>query len=100
MIIAIVKAKIKEGEHAELKRIATILQYEFAAKEEGCEQYESFIDGDTFITIERWSDQTSLDKHLKAEHVATYVPLLRACVVGNVFDVQFIESDKVSFVTI
>ena len=100
MIIAIVKAHIKQGSHEELRRIANILQHDFAPHEKGCEHYESFIDGDTFITIERWSDQASLDIHLQAPHVATYVPLLRECVIGNSFDVQFIESDKVSFVKI
>ncbi|WP_407636330.1 putative quinol monooxygenase [Solidesulfovibrio magneticus] len=60
----------------------------YAAHEEGCEQYESFIDEDTFLTIERWSSQQALDAHLKSAHVATYVPQLRACVVDGAFAVQ------------
>ena len=100
MIIAIVKAKIKNNKHDELRKIANILQYEYAVNEKGCEQYESFIDGDTFITIERWSSQESLDLHLEAEHVKVYVPKLRECVVDETFDVQFIKSDDVSFVKI
>jgi len=100
MIIAIVKAKIIPGKHDQLRVIANKLQYEYAAHENGCEQYESFIDGDTFITLERWSNQEALDVHLKADHVATYVPQLRECVVGGGFDVQFIKSDDVSFVRI
>ncbi|RXJ82540.1 putative quinol monooxygenase [Arcobacter sp. F2176] len=100
MIIAIVKAKIKNNKHDELRKIANILQYEYAVKEEGCEQYESFIDGDTFITIERWSSQELLDLHLEAQHVKVYVPKLRECVVDETFDVQFIKSDDVSFVKI
>lgn len=94
------KASIKENKHAELRKIADILQFEYAPKEEGCEQYESFIDGDAFITLERWRDQASLDEHLKASHVEKYVPLLRACVVGEAFDVQFIKSDDISFARI
>lgn len=100
MIIAIVKAKIKNSKDKELREIANILQYEYAINEKGCEQYESFIDGDTFITIERWSSQELLDLHLEAEHVKIYVPKLRECVVDETFDVQFIKSDDVSFVKI
>lgn len=100
MIIAIVKAKIIEGKEKEIKEIAHILQYNFSVNEKGCEQYESYIDGRTFITIERWSSQEELDIHLEAEHVKKYVPLLRECVENGVFDVQFIKSDDVSFVKI
>jgi len=100
MIIAIVKAKIKAGKEEDLRNIANILQYEYALDEEGCEQYESFIDNDTFITLERWTSQKHLDVHLKTQHVKKYVPLLRECIINNSFDVQFIKSDKVSFATI
>jgi quinol monooxygenase YgiN len=100
MITAIVKAKIIKEKKTKLREIANILQYEFAPKEKGCEQYESFIDDDTFITIERWSSQKELDIHLETEHVKKYVPLLKECVVNGVFDVQFIKSDDVSFVKI
>lgn len=100
MIIVIVKAKIKNGKNEELRELANILQYEYAVNEKGCEQYESFIDGDTFITIERWSSQELLDLHFEAEHLKVYVPKLRECVVDETFDVQFIKSDDVSFVKI
>jgi quinol monooxygenase YgiN len=97
MIIAIVKASIVTGMQEQLRKVAEILQFQFAPHEQGCEQYESFIDGDTFLTIERWSSQEALDRHLNAAHVAKYVPLLRECVTGGSFQVQFIESDKVKF---
>lgn len=100
MIIAIVKATILENMHERLRNVANILQYTYAPREEGCEQYESFIDKDTFITLERWNSQQSLDAHLKSAHVATYVPQLRACVVDGIFTVQFIKSDDVSFMTL
>ncbi len=98
MIIAIVKAKIVSDKHEELRAIANRLQYEYAPHEEGCEQYESFIDGDTFITLERWRNQEALDIHLKADHVTKYVPQLRECVAGGYFDVQLIKSDDVAFI--
>jgi quinol monooxygenase YgiN len=100
LIIAIVKASIKENKHTALREIANTLQFEYAPHEEGCEQYESYIDGDTFITIERWQDQASLDIHLQASHVEKYVPLLRECVVDGCFDVQFINTNDVSFTRI
>lgn len=100
MIVAIVKASIKKGEHEALRKIADILQFEYAPNELGCEQYESFIDGDTFITIERWTDQASLDIHLNASHVEKYVPKLRECVVDGCFDVQFIQVSDISFARI
>jgi quinol monooxygenase YgiN len=98
MIIAIVKAKIKNDKKKQLKEVSDILQYQFAPNEKGCEQYESYIDNDTFLTIEKWSSQKELDIHLEAEHVKEYVPKLRECVVGETFDIQFIKSDDISFV--
>jgi quinol monooxygenase YgiN len=100
MIVAIVKALISEGKHSQLREVADILQNEYAPHESGCELYESFIDGNTFLTIERWSSQEALDAHLQTAHVAKYVPLLRACVVGGSFDVQFIQSGDIRFVKI
>jgi quinol monooxygenase YgiN len=100
LIIAIVKASIKEGKHEDLREISNILQFEYAPHEEGCEQYESFIDGNTFITIERWRDQASLEIHLKANHVEMYVPKLRDCVIDGCFDVQFIKTDDINFTRI
>jgi quinol monooxygenase YgiN len=100
MIVAIVKAKILPNKHEALRKIALILQNEFAPHEEGCEQYESFIDGDTFITIERWTNQALLDIHLQQEHVATYVPKMKECIENHTFDVQFIKGGEITFVTI
>ncbi|KUI99730.1 putative quinol monooxygenase [Vibrio sp. MEBiC08052] len=100
MIVAIVKAKIKPGMHEKLREIANILQYQYSVDESGCEQYESYIDGDVFLTIERWTDQSYLNKHLETEHVKTYVPQLRECVEGGEFSVQFIETKEFNIVTI
>lgn len=100
MITAIVKANIKSGMHERLRETADILQHEFSVNEPGCEQYESFIDGDAFITIERWRDQACLDQHLETEHVKKYVPELRKCVENGAFSVQFIEAEKIRIITI
>lgn len=71
MIISIVKANV--------------LRHEFAPDEEGCEQYESYIDGETFIAIEHWRDQEALDKLLNTGHIANYLPRLKECIVGGQF---------------
>ena len=100
MITAIVKATIKADMHQQLKSVADVLQYQHAPLEPGCELYESFIDGDTFITLERWQDQESLDIHLEAEHVKQLVPELRKCVVNEEFHVTFIDSEDIQKITI
>lgn len=100
MITAIVKAFIRNGKQEELRRIADILQHEYSVKEDGCIQYESYIDGATFVTLERWSDQESLDKHLAQDHVKKYVPLMRECVENGTFDVLFINGGEINTVTI
>ena len=100
MITAIVKGFILNGKQDELRRIANILQHEYAVKEEGCIQYESYIDGATFITLERWANQAALDNHLAQSHVKKYVPLMRECVVNGTFNVLFIHGGETETVTI
>ncbi|WP_415721356.1 putative quinol monooxygenase [Photobacterium ganghwense] len=100
MITAIVKARVIEEKMGDIRRVAAILQYEYAPDEPGCLQYESYIDGEQFVTIERWLDQAHLNQHLAAEYVKEYVPQLRACVVGGIFDVLFIDSEGCRHVTI
>jgi hypothetical protein len=99
MLIGIVKGKIIAGKHAQLRQTADILE-KFAADEPGCEQYEFFVDGNTLLAIERWASHQALDMHLNSTHFATHAPKLRECVEGGLFDVQFIETDKVTFAKI
>lgn len=100
MITAIVKAEILPEKLNQLCEIANILQYNYAAKEEGCVRYESFIDGNTFITIEMWENQQVLDIHLQQEHVKTYVPQMKECIANGIFHVTFIKSDDITHITI
>jgi quinol monooxygenase YgiN len=100
MIIVIIKGKIKNNKQDELREMASILKHKYALNEKGCEEYEFFIDGENFLTIERWSSQELVDIHFQAEHVISYIPRLKACVVNETFDVQFIKSDDVSFIKI
>ncbi|EGT3611659.1 antibiotic biosynthesis monooxygenase [Morganella morganii] len=100
IITAIVKATILESKKEELRSIANILEKDFAPYEEGCLQYESFIDGLTFITIECWKDQKSLDTHLLKEHVKKYVPLMKDCIKDGKFHVRFIKGGELSLTDI
>ncbi len=100
MITAIVKASVLPGKTEQLRHIAGVLQHQYAPREDGCIQYESFIDGSAFITIELWRDQDALDHHLAQEHVKKYVPLMRDCVEGGTFSVLFIQGGEVSRVTL
>lgn len=100
MITAIVKATIKPGMQPSLKSIADLLQYEYAPHEPGCDMYESYIDGDTFITLERWQNQEALDLHLNTAHVKELVPKLRQCVVNEEFEVTFIHSQTIEQITL
>ncbi len=100
MITAIVKATIKPGMQQSLKSIADLLQYEYAPHEPGCDMYESYIDDDTFITLERWQNQEALDLHLNTAHVKELVPKLRQCVVNDEFEVTFIHSQTIEQITL
>lgn len=100
MITAIVKAEILPEKVAQLREIANILQYNYSVNEVGCQRYESFIDGNTFITIEIWENQQVLDIHLEQEHVKTYAPQMKECIVDSIFHVTFIRSDDITQITI
>ena len=100
MITAIVKAEILPEKVNQLREIANILQYNYSVNEVGCQRYESFIDGNTFITIEIWENQQVLDIHLEQEHVKTYVPQMKECIVNGIFHVTFIHSDDITQITI
>lgn len=100
MIVAIVKAKILSDKIDELLHIANTLQFDYAPFEKGCNRYESFIDGDNFITIEIWESQELLDVHLEQAHVKKYVPKMKQCIVNGIFDVTFIKDGRLSQIEI
>lgn len=60
MIIAIVKASIAEGKHAQLREVANILQNEYIPHEFDCEQYE-FL---STMTLSSRLSAGALKKHL------------------------------------
>ena len=94
MIQITVKADILPNMHDQLRSVANILQKEYAPNEPGCIQYESYIDGDVFITLEKWRSQDDLDVHLQSSHVAQYVPELKRCVKDGQFFVEFVYDGR------
>ena len=97
MIVIVVKARILPGKQEKLRSVANSLQRR-TVTEEGCIRYEPFIDGDTFIMIERWASRADLDKHMQQDHIKVQLPQLRECVAGGVFQAEFIETDSIETV--
>lgn len=53
---------------------------EITRKEDGCIKYELYqdeVDNKMLTMIEEWIDRNALDKHLKSEHFARIVPVLK-----------------------
>jgi len=99
-ITIILKGKTSPGKQEELRSIVRELQQEFVLQEDGCEQYEFYIDGDCLIMLERWASQAALDLHTQTKHFSEFVPKMRDCVEGGVFSVQIIKSSDLSFATL
>ncbi|HDV6321248.1 antibiotic biosynthesis monooxygenase [Burkholderia cenocepacia] len=97
MILVIARAAIRPGMHRKLRDIAHALQHEHAPHEDGCLQYDTFIDGDTLVILDQWRDQTALDAHLQAPHVVRYAPQIKDCVVDGRIDLQIVHANEVNF---
>ena len=96
-MVVLVKARILPGKQEKLRSVANNLQRS-TVTEDGCLRYEPFIDGDTFIITERWASREDLDKHLQQDHIKVYLPQLRECVAGGVFEAEFVEADSIKTV--
>ena len=79
----IVTITAKPGKGSELAR-GYKARCEEVLKEPGCEQFEAFqsaVDADKLILLERWRDQAALDAHAKLN--STRPPLLPELRVGT-----------------
>jgi quinol monooxygenase YgiN len=94
MMVVLVKARILPGKQEKLRSVANSLQRS-TVTEDGCQRYEPFVDGDTFIIIERWASREDLDKHMQQDHMKVHLPQLRECVAGGVFEAEFVETDSI-----
>ena len=72
----IVKITAAPGKGAELGKLYKA-RCEDIMKEPGCEQFEVFqsvVNGDNLVLLERWTDQAALDVHSKVNATRTPLP--------------------------
>lgn len=99
MVVVLVRATVLAGKQEELRTVFSLLQNHVVA-EDGCEQYEAFIDGETFIIQERWASGAALDTHLKQAHMAQYIPAIKDCLEGGALHVQILQVESLNAVTL
>jgi len=72
----IVKITAAPGKGSELAKLYKP-RCEEISKEPGCEQFEVFqsvVNGDNLVLLERWTDQAALDVHSKVNATRTPLP--------------------------
>lgn len=82
MIDIIATQRVNVGMEVAFEALAKELTANTMAQDKGCLRYEWYR-GDTpqtYILIERWADQASVQAHLNADHFATLMPRIRDCV--------------------
>lgn len=99
-ITLILKGKISPGKTEVLRSLVKKLQQDFVLREEGCEEYEFYIDGDNFVMLERWANQAALDKHAQTKHFSEFIPKMKSHVEGGTFSAEIIKSSDRSFITL
>jgi quinol monooxygenase YgiN len=83
-VVATIPAK---PEHVESIRAAMEHVAVESRKEDGClsyDVYESAAVPGTFVTIERWVDQATMDLHLQTPHVAAAIAASEGALTGDV----------------
>ena len=79
MVTIIVNIKVKENKKPEFLKTVKELIHE-SCEEDGCisyELYENNNDANSFVLVENWISQKSIDAHNKTEHFITIGPKLR-----------------------
>jgi quinol monooxygenase YgiN len=82
MIDVIATQRVNAGMEAAFEALAKELTANTISRDKGCLRYEWYR-GDapqTYILIERWSDQAAVQAHLSADHLAALMPRYRDCV--------------------
>lgn len=97
-ISIILKGEVLPDQHEVLRHLVRKLQQEFVLQEEGCEEYEFYIDGDSFIMLERWANQAAFDNHTQTRHFSEFVPKMKSLVKDNLFSVEIIKSADRSYI--
>jgi len=63
----------REAIHAALTDVIASARAEEGCEEYGC--YEDTLQRGHYVFVERWRDQTALDRHLRSPHMATWMSL-------------------------
>ena len=82
MINVVVTQRVNAGMEEAFEALADEITANTLNLDKGCLRYEWYRADvpQTYILIERWTDQAAVDAHLKADHFAALMPRLRDCV--------------------
>jgi quinol monooxygenase YgiN len=82
MIDVVVTQRVNAGMEEAFEAIAREITSNTLSRDKGCLRYEWYrADApQTYILIERWTDQAAVQAHLNADHFAALMPKIRDCV--------------------
>lgn len=81
MINKIVTLRVKPGLEAKAEGLLRELEQETAENDPGCLRYQWYKaeQPGLYYLLERWTDQTAIEAHSRAAHMARLLPLLAEC---------------------
>ena len=82
MVVMLVTQRVNAGMEEAFEAIARQLTLNTLSQDKGCLRYEWFrADApQTYILIERWTDQAAVQAHLRADHISALMPKIAECV--------------------
>jgi quinol monooxygenase YgiN len=82
MIDIIANQRVNAGMEAAFEALAREITTNTTSQDKGCLRYEWYRADvpQTYILVERWTDQAAVQAHLGADHLAALMPRLRDCV--------------------
>ncbi len=82
MIDIVATQRVNVGMEAAFEALAKELTANTMSQDKGCLRYEWYRADvpQTYILIERWTDQAAVEAHLSADHLKALMPRLRGCV--------------------
>jgi quinol monooxygenase YgiN len=82
MLDMVVTQRVKPGKEQEFETLAKQLEANTLANDKGCLRYEWYrgTSPQTYILLERWTDQAAVQAHLKAAHLNAQMSAIQDCV--------------------
>jgi len=82
MIDVVVTQRVNAGMEEAFETIAREVTANTLSQDKGCLRYEWYRAEapQTYILIERWTDQAAAQAHINADHIAALMPRIRDCV--------------------